>query len=272
MKILKSKLIFLKITAEVTFKEWAAYRTHSLVSVFVGPMYLLVQYMIWTAVYGTKDVIGSMELNQMLTYYGVSTLVVYLTMDFADWNLQMLVRTGKYLTFALRPMHHRFFALSQKVGHRVLGFIFEFLPVLLIFLLIFRINLVPVSFFWSVLSIVLSFLMTFYMNYCIGLAAFWLVNNSGLRSIIYGLSSVFSGTLIPLTFFPEWMQKIVFYLPFQYTNYVPTMVFLGGYQFAGRSYDSARLVFVQGVYVILMFGLSEILYRLGTKRFSGVGA
>jgi ABC-2 type transport system permease protein len=36
----------------VTYKEWAAYRTHSLVSVFVGPVYFVVQYFIWTAVYG----------------------------------------------------------------------------------------------------------------------------------------------------------------------------------------------------------------------------
>lgn len=272
MNTIRNKFIFLRTTAEVTFKEWAAFRTHSLVSIFVGPAYLLVQYMIWTAVYGTKTDIGGVGLNQMLTYYGVSTLIGYLTMDFADWNLQMLIRTGKYITFALRPMHHRFFALSQKVGHRVLGFVFEFLPVLFIFVVLFRINLIPVSFFWSLLSIVFSFLMTFYINYCIGLAAFWLINNSGLRNIIYGLSSVFSGALIPLTFFPQWMQNIVFYLPFQYTIYVPSMVFLGGYQFAGRTYNSAQLVAVQGIYVILMSALSEVLYRLGTKRFSGVGA
>ena len=40
-------------------------------------------------------------MNQMVSYYGLVILLHYLTMDFADWNLQMLIRTGKFLTFIL---------------------------------------------------------------------------------------------------------------------------------------------------------------------------
>ena len=122
-----------KAIAFVTYKEWSAYRTHSLVSVFVGPVYFIVQYFIWTAVYGESGSLAGMELSQMIRYFGASALIGYITMDFADWNLQMLIRTGKFLTFSLRPIHHRQFALYQKFGHRVLGFFFEFLPCLLIF-------------------------------------------------------------------------------------------------------------------------------------------
>ena len=102
-----------KAIAFVTYKEWSAYRTHSLVSVFVGPVYFIVQYFIWTAVYGESGSLAGMELSQMIRYFGASALIGYITMDFADWNLQMLIRTGKYLTFSLRPIHHRQFALYQ---------------------------------------------------------------------------------------------------------------------------------------------------------------
>ena len=125
------KLRVMRAVAFVTYKEWSAYRTHSMISIFVGPVYFLVQYFIWGAVYGGAArhaagvSINGLDLDQMLVYFGANALIGYLTMDFADWNLQMLVRTGKYLTFALRPLHHRFFALSQKIGHRILGFIFE---------------------------------------------------------------------------------------------------------------------------------------------------
>ena len=51
MMSLKNRFNILKATAVVTYKEWAAYRTHSLISVFVGPAYLLVQISIWKAVY-----------------------------------------------------------------------------------------------------------------------------------------------------------------------------------------------------------------------------
>jgi len=176
MNTLKHKFDVLRAVAFVTFKEWGAYRTHSMVSIFVGPVYFAVQYYIWTAVYGGSisggaingGAINGMELSGIIRYFGAVTLIGYLVMDFADWNLSMLVRTGKFLTFALRPLNHRYFALSQKAGHRILGLLAEFVPCLLIFIFIFRIDMRPAYPGWFVLSILLAFLMNFYINYCLG--------------------------------------------------------------------------------------------------------
>ena len=164
MNFIKQKLSVLKEVAFVTYKEWSAYRTHTMVSIFVGPIYFIVQYFIWSAIYNGQTING-MELNDVIRYFGITALIGYLTMDFADWNLSMLIRTGKYLTFSLRPIHHRFFALSQKIGHRVLGFFLEFLPVLLIFIFVFKIDIAPYNYFWSIISIIFAFLMNFYVNY-----------------------------------------------------------------------------------------------------------
>lgn len=272
MNYIKSKLQVLKAVALVTYKEWSAYRTHSMVSIFVGPVYFIVQYFIWTAVYSGNNDINGMGLNQILTYFGVTALIGYLTMDFADWNLQMLVRTGKFLTFALRPLHHRFFALSQKVGHRILGFLFEFIPCLLIFVFIFKVNMMPASIGWTILSIGLAFMMNFYMNYIIGLTAFWLVQTTSIRSVFQLLQAIFSGGLIPLVFFPEALQKLLFFLPFQYISYVPTMVFTGKYSLAGITMSIPQIVGIQAIAVLLTALTSEIIYKASMKRFTGVGA
>lgn len=260
-----------KAVALVTYKEWSAYRTHSMVSIFVGPVYFIVQYFIWTSVYGSKGVLHGMELQQMLTYFGATALIGYLTMDFADWNLQMLVRSGKFLTFALRPIHHRFFALSQKLGHRVLGFFLEFIPCFLIFQFIFKINMIPKHIGWTILSIMFAFLMNFYVNYIIGMTAFWLVQSSGIRRVFQVLSSIFSGALIPLVFFPEFLQKLLFFLPFQYVAYVPSMVFSGEYTLAGISMSIPMIVGIQGIAVLVTILFSEIIYRKSMHKFTAVG-
>lgn len=272
MNILVKKLKVIKEVALVTYKEWSAYRTHSMVSIFVGPVYFLVQYFIWTAVYSGSTSLNGMDLSQMLTYFGVTTLMGYLTMDFADWNLQMLVRTGKFLTFALRPIHHRFFALSQKIGHRVLGLIFEFIPCLVIFIFLFKVDMRPASFFWTTLSVVLAFLMNLYTNYTIGMTAFWLVEATSVRRVYLLLQSIFSGGLVPLVFFPMWMQKLLFFLPFQYVSYVPAMVFTGQFSLAGISMTIPQIVGVQAIAVLVVALFSEVAYRLSIKRFTGVGA
>ncbi len=266
----------IKAVAVVTYKEWAAYRTHSMVSIFVGPVYFLVQYCIWKAVYsaqgGADAVINGMTLEQMLTYFGVNALIGYLTMDFAVWNLQMLVRTGKFLTFALRPLDHKLFAFSQKLGHRVLGFFFEFLPCFLIFMFAFKISLIPEHWILAIISIALGFCMTFLVNYCIGLTAFWFVRAEGIRGVFQALQTVFNGSLIPLVFFGDNWQKILFFLPFQYMLYVPSRVCTGSYELAGRSYELTQIVGIQAVAVIIFLLITCVMYKSAMKRFNGVGA
>ncbi len=272
MNYIRRQFNIMRAVALVTYKEWSAYRTHSMVSIFVGPVYFIVQYFIWTAAYGGKSELNGMSLTQMVTYFGASTLIGYLTMDFADWNLQMLIRTGKFLTFAMRPINHRFFAFSQKVGHRFLGLVFEFVPCYIIFTLLFGVNMVPKHLGWTLLSVALAFLMNFYVHYILGMTAFWFVQSSGIRRVFDLLAGVFSGVYIPLVFFPEAMQRFLFFLPFPYMSYVPAMVFTGSFQFGGMTMSIPMIVGLQGIAVAIVIGLSELIYLASMRHFSGVGA
>jgi len=248
----------------VTYKEWGAYRTHSMVSLLVGPVSFAVQYFIWTAVYGNSPTLAGMELEQTIRYFGATALIGYLTMDFADWNLSMLIRTGKFLTFALRPIHHRFFALAQKLGHRVLGLGLEFIPCILIFHFLFGVDMRPANLPWTLLSVALAFLIHFHFNYILGMTSFWFVRAEGVRHVVSLISTVFSGALIPLAFFPEWLRTVQFFLPFQYTVYVPAMVFTGNF--------TPALVRFQAMAALAMYAGSELIYRRAMRRFCDVGA
>lgn len=270
-KKLVSKISFIKGVAFATYKEWSAYRSHMFVSLIIGPLYFLVQIFIWKAVFSGKDVLNGLTLNQMISYYGIAALIHYCIMDFADWNFQMLIRTGQFITYLLRPMHHRLFAFSQKIGHRILGFTLEFIPVYLIFIFVFKIDLRPRYPLWSIVSIMLSFTIIFLINYCIGLTAFWLVKADGIRRVFLILRDISSGIFIPLVFFPEIIQKILMFLPFQYAVYVPIRVFIGTYEIAGNQISIPNIVGIQAIMCIIMFFISEIMYNAGIKRFTGVG-
>ena len=266
------RLKVLKAVAFVTYKEWAAYRSHMLLSLLVGPAFFLAQLFIWKAIYTGKESLGGFTLAQMLTYYGASSIIYYLVMDFADWNLQMLIHTGRFLTFALRPLSHRFFALGQKVGHRSLGFLFEFIPVWLIFAFVFRIPLIPKEPLWALASIALGFVMMFLINYSVGVLAFWLTRTDGIRALFRLFRDLLAGTFIPLSFFPPILQAILFFLPFQFITYVPVRVFLGSYELAGISMSIPQIVGIQAMAVIVMWVVSGLLFRLGIKKYTGVGA
>jgi len=114
--------------------------------------------------------------------------------------------------------------------------------------------------------------MTFYVHYILGMTAFWFVQSTGIRRVFDLLSGVFSGVFIPLVFFPQAIQKLLFFLPFPYMSYVPAMVFTGNFQLAGIRMEVSEIVALQGVAVMLMMLLSEVIYKASMKHFNGVGA
>jgi ABC-2 type transport system permease protein len=261
-----------RAVAVITYKEWAAYRSHMLLSLVIGPAYFLAQGFIWRALFTGREALGGFGLPEMLRYYGTAAVIYYLTFDFADWNLQMLVRTGKFLTFALRPIDHRTFALAQKLGHRTLGLLFEFLPVWLIFTFGFGVPLWPAAPGWALLSVALAFLMMFLVNYAVGLLSFWLTRTDGLRAMVRFTRDLLAGTLVPLTLFPVAVQKVMLFLPFQFIAYAPVRVFLGRYQLGGVELPLPAVVGCQAVAVAATWLLTGVLYRLGIRRYTGVGA
>lgn len=114
--------------------------------------------------------------------------------------------------------------------------------------------------------------MNFYIHYILGMTAFWFTQSSGIRRVFDLLSGVFSGVFIPLVFFPEALQKALFFLPFPYMSYVPVMVFTGEFTLAGVHLEIPVIVGIQGFAVCIAILLSELIYRASMRRFNGVGA
>ena len=86
------------------------------------------------------------------------------------------------------------------------------------------------------------------------------------------LADIFAGMLIPLSFFPDIVQRIMMFLPFQYTNYIPAMVWTGADSIGTLGLTVPQAVIYQAIAVVLTAGLSEIIYRSSIKRFTAVGA
>lgn len=214
----RESMNILKATAFATYKEWSAYRSHMAISLFVGPIFFLVQVFIWNAIYGGRATVTGLTLQQMLTYYGIAITINYVIFDFSDWELQMLIRTGQFITFMLRPVSHCYYAFCQKVGHRVLALWIEFAPVLVMLVVIFKINLIPVNPGWTVISFLLSFILIFFINYTVGIMGFWLTKTEGIRRAFMLLRDLCAGVYLPLTFFPPLLQKVLFFLAVSICN------------------------------------------------------
>ncbi|MBK9577058.1 MAG: ABC-2 family transporter protein [Fibrobacterota bacterium] len=257
--------------AAVTWKEWAAFRSHMAVSLFVGPLRFLILVWIWTATTTAGKTVGGMALADLVAYSGLAILLGYASFDFADWNLQMLVRTGVYVNHLLQPMHHAWYALAQKFGHRLLALLIEAVPVWILVSLYLEKPLLPRNPGWFLLSAGVGFLLMFVVNYASGLVGFWLVRAEGVRRCVVLVRDLLGGAVLPLSFFPMAVQPFLFLTPYPWVLYVPLRIATGNVELAGRILSPAAAVGGQ-VAVLALAAMGTMAFdALSRRRFLAAG-
>jgi ABC-2 type transport system permease protein len=71
----------------------------------------------------------------------------------------------------------------------------------------------------GILMLLIGLIINFFMQFCIGLCAFWIGNVDPLRWIYKQLQSLAGGAVIPIAFFPPAVKKVMLYLPFSHIAY-----------------------------------------------------
>jgi ABC-2 type transport system permease protein len=118
-----------------------------------------------------------------------------------------------------------------------------------------------------ILSCLMSFLIFVLFDFCVGMIAFFTSYIFGLFMVKEALMSFLTGQLIPLSFFPEAVQRVFDFLPFSSMIYAPVMIYLGKYQGA----ELALVLVRQFVWVLLLYGLGSLIWKRVTKRLVVLG-
>lgn len=73
----------------------------------------------------------------------------------------------------------------------------------------------------------MAYVITFAINMTVSLISFYTTYIWGVIMFKSAVIGFLSGQLIPITFFPETMGKILKILPFSYTSFYPIYIFMG---------------------------------------------
>ena len=76
-----------------------------------------------------------------------------------------------------------------------------------------------------------------------------------------------TGQLIPLSFFPDVVQKVFSYLPFSSMTYTPVMIYLGKYQ----GMELLKVLLIQLAWVVLLYLFGSLIWKKVTKRLIVLG-
>jgi ABC-2 type transport system permease protein len=209
-----------------------AYRLRYYTGIVTYLFFVGVYYFIWHAVYAGHESgyqINGFTLDQMLTYIVIGWIARSSYFSNIDDDIDDLVRSGQISIFLLRPVNFQFVMIAQAVGQTLFRILFFSLPIGLTVLLVFPVNFAASfqNFALFALSSTLGFLVMTCFNFLVGLFAFYLKSIDGILRAKYNLINFASGLLLPFSFFPGWLEKIMNLLPFKAIAFVPLNFYLG---------------------------------------------
>ena len=112
------------------------------------------------------------------------------------------------------------------------------------------------------ISVSLSFLIVAAINFAVGTFALRLQSILGLMRAKFFLLELFSGLLLPITFFPHIVQKVLGVMPFEYISYVPMLIYLGNL----NGFGLARAIAMQVIWVAILFAIGDGLWRWSSRK------
>ena len=240
---------------------------------------LITQIFLWWAIFQSIDADGSGEgsisgysFRDMVAYYLLTTVGrAFSSMPGLSSYVATRIRDGEIKKFLVQPVDFLSFLFWSRVAHKLAYYTVAILPFALVFFLcrdfFSDLSISPTSWTIFLVSLPLSFALGFYLETCLGLVGFWMLEVSSLLFVYMLFQFFLSGHMFPLDILPEPWGKIVGYLPVKYLAYFPAAVLLGKVTGAKLMFDFGMLVF----WVVFFFGLSRFLYACGLRRYSGYG-
>jgi ABC-2 type transport system permease protein len=110
----------------------------------------------------------------------------------------------------------------------------------------------------ALVAMIGAWILNFCMNALIGLAAFVAEDVAPFEWIYQKLAFIFGGLMIPLDFYPAWLQTISRALPFSSALYAPARLFV-----APDAASFASLVGLQIVWIVALTLILTLAYRRG---------
>lgn len=244
------------------------FRGHYLINLFetIGMIPLL---LFWQVMLKKGD-IGSYDMDSMLTYTVMSSVVQMLFSTSVGGDICGEIREGRLSGYLVEPLSHlgRHFSmfLGKTVGESLPKCGLQLIAILVISkLLKFKIvmQIEEASFFFILL--VEGMLIAFLVNLVFGLISFWITETSTLFMLIQSVTSVLAGSGIPLDILPWGMDKVLLHTPFAYMVYYPIKAGIGQLM-------NPWLVLGNGVVWIFILGaLVGGIWTCGLRKYSAPG-
>ncbi|MAT72803.1 MAG: ABC transporter permease [Planctomycetaceae bacterium] len=261
------------IIFRICVEERLVYRGDFALGTLMRFLPLVTQIFLWTAVFagaGKGSIVGYGR-NDIIAYYLLTTITrAFASMPGLASGIGRQVREGEIKKFMIQPIDAVGFLLLARIAHKLVYYAVALGPFFLVFWICrdyFPGWPEPPVLAAYFASLVMSFLLGFFLEATIGMISFWFLEVSSLL-FVYMLFNFFcSGHMFPLEILPQPWQGIVEFLPLKYLAYYPAAIFLGKVP----PEDLVQGLLVQAGWVLFFVIACRAMLNAGYNRYSGYG-
>ncbi|MFZ5640724.1 MAG: ABC transporter permease [Bacillota bacterium] len=262
-RLLDNFMLYLELI-RMEFINNLAYRSSYFTGIFNYAIQIGAYFFLWDAVYTGRRVLGGLNKEQMLTYVIIAWVVRSFYFSNLDRHIANEIRQGKIAMELIRPYNYQLVKFARAFGEAIFRVIFFAVPggVLMYMIHPFGLPPGPVSALVFAAAAVLSFFINAQISMIAGMFAFFTQSVSGIYRAKRVVMDLFSGLLLPISFYPDWAQQVIKLLPFQAVSYLPNLVYLGKIQGGA----AVQVLLTQVFWLVVLYITSALFWRFAVRH------
>lgn len=271
---MKNKLKIYLPFMENEFKRNLAYKGSFYLFILCSLFGSFIAYYLWMAIYGSSEtgVLGGLTRNEMILYVFMTYVTSNMVMVGIADEISDNVTEGSVAMMLIKPIDYRMSLLFKAFGNVMYRF---FAPGIFVWvgLEIYKAQVLKMgvtsafNIICYIISCCFSVLIHLLFDFCFGMVAFITTYMFGMMMAKEALLGFLSGQLIPISFFPQAVQKVFEFLPFSSMIYTPVMIYLGKYSGSSLALVLAKQLF----WIVILYELGTFLWKRITKRLIVLG-
>jgi ABC-2 type transport system permease protein len=262
-------LDFYLTTMKIAILEQIQYRVANyfyMIGMIAEPVIYLV---VWSTVARAQGgEVNGYTPGAFAAYYIVWTLVRNINIVFTPYGWEWRIQRGQLSGELLRPIHPLHGDIAYFAGWKFVV-ILLWLPLAAVLSLIFKptYHITPLEGLVFFIAIWGAYLIRTMLLSLLGMITFWTTRVSALYELFFAVELILSGRLVPMPLMPEWIQRVAFFLPFQWCFFFPIDALVG-------DLPTSQLLTGLGMqlaWIVIGILLVRVMWRNGIRRFSAVG-
>ena len=248
-----------------SFIENTVYRLDYFLSILSGFIIILVLTSLWKAIYTHTQQIKEANLEEMVTYAVVATILSMTLRINLEFQIEDKIRTGNICFDLIKPVDFQLSSFANTMGSILFNFIMKGIPLYVISLIVFKIAIPSyLNILGFGLSVFLSSIIFFLLSFITGMICFWTKLIWSYVMLKQVLVIFLSGMIIPLWFFPVPLKVIAVCLPFKTLYFLPTSIYIGKI----NGIEILLFLFQQFIWIVILIFAGRILWNKALRRIS----